>query len=90
MIGLGEGTKLHFGDHEGHAVVRVTGLREPRKRMGEWPEGLLDRVKIKDKKGRTVGRKIGVMGIVESDGYVQAGYVIYVEKPKTHRPLRNV
>ena len=45
---------------------------------------------MKDKKGNVVGKKVGVMGVVESDGYVQPGYVIYVEKPKSHRTLGNV
>jgi len=89
LVGLSEGTKLHFGDHEGHAIVRVTGLRDPKKRLSEWPPGLLERCTVKDKKGR-VTRIVGIMGVVEADGYVQPGYVIYVEKPKTHRPLRNL
>lgn len=90
LVSLSEGTRLHFGDHDGHAVVKVMGLRDPRKRLDEWPEGLLDRCKLKDKKGKTIGRTVGVMGVVESDGYVQPGYVIYVEKPKHFRPLENV
>jgi MOSC domain-containing protein YiiM len=90
LISLSEGTKLHFGDHEGHAIVSVTGLRDPKKRLGEWPEGLLERCAIRDKKGKVVGRKVGVYGVVEQEGYVQGGYVIYVEKPKAHKDLKNV
>jgi MOSC domain-containing protein YiiM len=90
LINLSEGTKLHFGDHEGHAVVRVTGLRNPRKRLNEWPKGLLERCAIKNKRGDVVGRKIGVMGAVEEEGFVREGYIIYVEKPKTHKTLGNV
>lgn len=89
-MSLDEGTKLHFGDHEGHAVVKITGLRDPKKRLSEWPRGLLERCAVKDKKGRVVGRRVGVMGVVEADGYVQPGYVIYVEKPKRGRALSNV
>jgi len=37
--------------------------------MGEWPQGLLEKCK----------RRVGVMGVVEREGYVQAGYGIYVE-----------
>ncbi len=66
------------------------GLRDPKKRLDEWPAGLLDRCKLKDKKGRTVGRTVGVMGIVERDGYVSPGYSIYVEKPKHFQALGNV
>lgn len=65
-------TLLHFGDHEGHAVVRITGVREPRKRVAEWPKGLRERCR----------KKVGVMGVVERDGYVQPGYVIFVERGK--------
>jgi MOSC domain-containing protein YiiM len=90
LFSLSEGTRLHFGDHEGHAVVRVTGLRNPKKRLDEWPEGLLDRCKLKDKKGNIVGRKVGVMGVVESEGYVQPGYVVHVENPKHFKPLGSV
>lgn len=90
LVGLGEGTKLHFGDHEGHAVVKITGLRDPKKRLNEWPKGLLERCALKDNRGKLIGRKVGVMGVVERDGYVQPGYVIYVEKPKTHTTLGNV
>lgn len=68
LFSLSEGTRLHFGDHEGHAVVRISGLREPRKRLEEWPEGLLDRCSVLDKKGRVVGRKIGVYATVEKEG----------------------
>lgn len=58
-------------------MVRIAGLREPRKRLGEWPDGLLER--CRDKKGRS---KVGVYGVVERDGYVQEGYTIFVEKGK--------
>jgi MOSC domain-containing protein YiiM len=90
LTSLSEGTRLHFGDHEGHAIVKVMGLRNPKKRLDEWPEGLLDRCKLKDKKGKTVGRTVGVMGVVEHEGYVQPGYTVYVEKPKHFRALGNV
>ncbi|TVY41731.1 hypothetical protein LSUB1_G001671, partial [Lachnellula subtilissima] len=52
-------TLLHFGDHDGHAVVRITGTREPRKRAAEWPAGL------KERGGRK--QKLGVMGVVVRD-----------------------
>ncbi|KAI9740862.1 MAG: hypothetical protein M1818_004467 [Claussenomyces sp. TS43310] len=90
LLGLSEDTRLHFGDHEGHAVVRITGWRDPRKRLDEWPKGLLDRCAVKNKKGDVVGRKIGVMGVVEEDGYVEPGYVVYVEAPRTKKALGRV
>ena len=65
-------------------------MRDPRKRLDEWPEGLLDRCKLKDNKGKTVGRKVGVMGVVEQEGFVQPGFRVYVERPKHFKALRNV
>lgn len=90
LVALDEGTRLHFGDSEGHAVVRITGLRDPRKRLDQWPKGLLERCALKNKKGDVVGRKIGVMGAVECDGYVQPDTKIYIEPPKHRRSLRNI
>lgn len=71
-------------------MVRITGLRDPKKRLSEWPNGLLDRCVLKDKKGRAVGRKVGVMGVVEREGYVQAGTEVFVEKPEKSKALGNV
>jgi len=51
---------------------------------------LLDRCKVKEKKGEAAGWRVGVMGVVEQEGYVQGGYVIYVEKPKSHKALGSV
>ncbi|KAG4440304.1 hypothetical protein IFR05_004211 [Cadophora sp. M221] len=90
LTSLSRDTLLHFGSGDGHAIVRITGLREPKKRLDEWPAGLLDRCVLKDKKGRVVGRKIGVMGMVVQEGYVQPGVEIYVEKPDKFKGLGNV
>jgi len=89
LVGMSEGTKLHFGDHEGHAVIRITGLRNPKKRLDEWPKGLIDRCTVKSKKGEVKGGKIGVMAIVEAEGYVQPGYLIYIETPRSAKSLGN-
>lgn len=70
--------------------MRITGLREPKKRLSEWPVGLLDRCVLKDKKGRKVGSRIGVMGTVVGEGYVQPGMEIWAEKPEKGRGLGNV
>lgn len=78
LLHLSEGSRLHFGD-EGGAVVRVTGVREPWRRLEEWPAGVLDSVREGDRKGRA---RVGVYGIVEREGYVQAGYGVWVDKGK--------
>jgi hypothetical protein len=36
----------------------LTGVRNPRKRLAEWPKGLLEKCK----------RRVGVMGVVEREG----------------------
>jgi MOSC domain-containing protein YiiM len=80
LMSFSEGTRLHFGDHEGHPVVKISGIRQPKKRLSEWPEGLLERCAKK-------GREIGVYATVEKEGYVQPGVTVYVESPKTFRAL---
>ncbi|PVH87332.1 hypothetical protein DL98DRAFT_387597, partial [Cadophora sp. DSE1049] len=82
LVSLPRDTLLHFGSGGDHAIVRITGLREPKKRLNEWPVGLLDRCVVKDRKGRVVGSRIGVMGVVVREGYVQPGGQIWVEKPE--------
>jgi len=49
----------------------------------------LERCTKKGKDGKRV-KRVGVMGVVEREGYVQPGYVIYAEQPKTWRALRGV
>lgn len=52
--------------------------------MGEWPEGLLERVREGDRRGRA---RVGVYGLVEREGYVQAGDEVFVEKGKGGKSL---
>jgi MOSC domain-containing protein YiiM len=90
LLDLDEGTKLHFGTQDDHAVVRVTGLRYPRKRLGDWPQGVLETAGVKDKKGNVVGYRLGVYAVVERDGWVQPGGLVWVESPGVRRALGNV
>ena len=70
--------------------MRVTGLRDPKKRLDEWPEGLLERCTKKDKKTGKRVRRVDIMGVVEREGWVQAGYSVFVEQPEVRRGLKGV
>jgi len=70
--------------------VRVTGLRDPQKRLDEWPEGLLERCSKKDRKTGKKFRRVGVMGVVEREGWVQPGYSVFVEQPEVRKGLMGV
>lgn len=45
---------------------------------------------MKDKKGRVVGRKVGVMGVVERGGLVEPGMEVIVERPEVEKKLGSV
>ncbi|WP_371478966.1 MOSC domain-containing protein [Kitasatospora sp. NBC_00315] len=87
LLGLPRGTRLHLGDH---AVVEVTGLRNPCLQIDAFQDGLLKQVVGRDEAGNVV-RKAGVMGIVLADGEVRPGDRIRVELPNApHEPLERV
>jgi len=96
LFDLSEGTRLCFGGGNGEeekdgkgAIVKITGLRVPRKRLNEWPEGVIDRCTVKDKKGSS-SVQVSVMGVVEQEGYVVPGNVIFVDQPQKEKPLKNL
>lgn len=87
LLGLATGTKLHIGSH---AVVEVTGLRNPCKQIETFQSGLLSQVVSRDTSGHVV-RIAGVMSIVLTDGMVLPGDNIHIEPPPApHRPLEYV
>jgi MOSC domain-containing protein YiiM len=84
LLGLSAGTRLHVGDH---AVVEVTGLRNPCVQIDDFQKGLLKATLDKTPDGELV-RKAGVMSIVLIGGDVKPGDAIRIEKPEgPHRPL---
>lgn len=84
LLGLPTGTWLHLGDH---AIVEVTGLRNPCAQLDRFQPGLLAAVLGRDEAGNLV-RKAGVMGIVLAGGEVHPGDVVRVElPPEPHQPL---
>jgi hypothetical protein len=87
ILGLSAGTQLRLGDH---AVVEVTGLRNPCAQIERFMPGLLSAVVARSADGRVV-RKAGVMGIVVAGGIVRAGDAItFVRKPSPHEALQPV
>jgi MOSC domain-containing protein YiiM len=87
LLALPQGTILRLGPH---AVVEVTGLRNPCNQINDFQPGMLKAVLDKDEHGRPV-RKAGIMGIVRRGGRVKPGDTIRVELPQQpHIPLDRV
>lgn len=85
--GLPRRTRLHLG---AHAIVEVTGLRNPCAQLDRFQPGLMAAVLGRDAAGNLV-RKAGIMGVVVSGGLVQAGDPIRVKLPPApHVPLDRV
>jgi MOSC domain-containing protein YiiM len=84
LLALPTGARLHLG---AHAVVEVTGLRNPCVQIDNFQNGLMAATLDRDAGGNLV-RKAGIMSIVIADGDVQPGDAIGVELPAPpHRPL---
>jgi len=87
LLGLPTGTRLHLGQH---AVVEVTGLRNPCVQIDRFQQGLMAATLDKDADGNLI-RKAGVMSVVLADGDVRAGDAIRIVLPEgPHRPLQPV
>lgn len=87
LLGLPTGTRLHLGQH---AVVEVTGLRNPCVQIDRFQQGLMAATLDKDANGNLI-RKAGVMSVVLADGDVRAGDPIRIVLPDgPHRPLQPV
>jgi MOSC domain-containing protein YiiM len=87
LLSLPVGTRLHLGDH---AVVEVTGLRNPCTQIDGHQDGLMRAVLDRDADGNLI-RKAGVMGVVLVSGLVRSADPIDVELPAgPHTPLAPV
>jgi len=87
LLALPTGTRLRLG---GHAVVEVTGLRNPCAQIDRFQPGLLAAVLGRDEHGGLV-RKAGVMAVVLAGGDVLPGDRVHVELPPApHRALEPV
>ncbi|PGH06387.1 hypothetical protein GX51_02399 [Blastomyces parvus] len=72
------------------ATVTVTGLRNPCAQIDRFRPGLKEKFVVRDGAGKIVGRKAGVMGVVERGGVVRPGMRILVERPAVHEGLECV
>lgn len=87
LLGLPRGTRLELG---AHAVLELTGLRNPCTQLNGIEPGLMGATLDRDQDGRLV-RKAGVMAIVLTGGQVRAGDQIAIRTPETpHEPLKPV
>ncbi|HEY0856169.1 MAG TPA: MOSC domain-containing protein [Albitalea sp.] len=87
LLALPAGTRLRLGEH---AVVEVTGLRNPCVQLDRFKPGLMKALLDRDADGRLV-RKAGVMAVVIAGGDVYPGDPIAAELPPLpHRRLEPV
>ena len=87
LLALPTGTRLRIGTH---AVVELTGLRNPCSQIDKFQPGLMAAVLDRGAAGELV-RKAGVMAVVLEGGEVRSGAAIVVELPTgTQRPLEPV
>ena len=87
LLALPRGTHLRLGDH---AIVEVTGLRNPCAQIERFAPGLLAQVARRGPDGE-IERLAGIMGIVVTGGCVSEGDRIAVRcPPPPHLPLERV
>lgn len=87
LLRLPTAARLHIGSM---AVIEVTGLRNPCRKLERLQKGLMKATLGRDEEGRLV-RKAGAMGIVVAGGDVCEGDAIEIELPTLpYRPLSPV
>ena len=87
LLRLPTGARLHIG---GAAVIEVTGLRNPCRKLNKIHPGLMKATLERDADGRLI-RKAGVMAIVVAGGDIAEGDPIEIELPALpHQPLAPV
>jgi len=87
LLALPVGTRLRLGDH---ALVEITGLRNPCKQLEGIQAGLMVATLDRDGDGELV-RKAGVMAVVLEGGVVRPGDPVAVELPAApHQALEPV
>lgn len=97
LLGLSKGTRIRFvspadreGGGAGHAVVCLTGLRNPCYQIDKFRKGLKEQFIVRDENRKIIGRKAGVMSVVEVGGTVEPGMKLEIEQPPNHEPLECV
>jgi len=87
LLQLPADAELQIGEH---AVIRITGLRNPCSQIEKFRTGLLAAVLSRAADGKLV-RKAGVMAVVERGGIVHPGDTLTVIRtPAVHVPLEPV
>lgn len=96
LLALGKGTRLHFLDSESseevamteeHAIIIITGLRNPCSQIEKHRKGLQEQFVERDSERKIVVRRAGVMSTVDEGGIVRPGMRILVERPAKHEAL---
>lgn len=88
LLGLPTGSLLHLGEH---AVIEVTGLRNPCSKINDFRKGLLGEVFTIDPASGEFTFKSGVMAVVHRGGTVRPEDPVRVELPPLpHHPLERV
>ncbi len=77
LLGLAHGTRLRLGPD---AVVEITGLRNPCRRLNELAEGLMAAC-LDHADDASLVRKAGILGVIVRGGEVRPGDAIVVEPP---------
>lgn len=84
LLALSRDARLAVGPH---AILRVTGLRNPCDQLNGLQAGLMQAQVFRNPDGRII-RKAGIMAVVETGGPVSAGDPITVQLPEgAHIPL---
>jgi MOSC domain-containing protein YiiM len=78
LLALPRDTKVNIGQH---AVIQITGLRNPCKQLDNYQKGLMTAVLDKDDAGNII-RKAGVMGVVLKGGDIYVGDTIKILFPQ--------
>ncbi len=87
LINLPTATRLKIGEH---AVIEITGLRNPCSQLDKYQQGLTAAVLDRDENGKII-RRAGVMAIVICGGDISANDEITVElPPEPFIPLERV
>ncbi len=87
LLALPTGARLRIGEH---AMVEVTGLRNPCAQLNDIQAGLMEAALDRDEQENLI-RKAGVMAVVLIGGEVRPGDAIMAELPRPpHRSLRPV
>ena len=85
----GEGKEMGMGVRMScdHAIVRVTGLRNPCPQISKFQAGLQERCLVRNAGREIVERKAGIMSVVEVGGVVMKGARVVVEAPAVYEAL---